>query len=924
VLPGERTTLLLENRGAVPDGAALLARVERLLRVLIEQPELPVARYPLQSEAEAVFLRQMNSTAHDVAPATLRSAMQAQAVRTPHAPALADGRHQLSHAEVRYQVQALAQRLGALGVRPGDIVAVALPRSVHLSLAIMAVIEAGAAYLPLDLGYPDDRLAYMLSDAKPRVLLGCAEIRERLRDACGGAVVLLADTLEPAGQGPFPPPPELTPAHPAYIIYTSGTTGRPKGVLVPHEAIINRIAWMQHEYRLGADDVVLQKTPCGFDVSVWEFFWPMMVGARLVMAGPDAHRDPQALVDTIERHGVTCLHFVPSMLAIFSAHAQGRRCCESLRLVFCSGEALTKALALEFSQQFGARLHNLYGPTEAAVDVTYRPAFGDLGPGGAGVPIGRPVWNTQLRVLDRHLRPVPPGAVGELYLCGVQLALGYLGRPGLSASRFVADPYADGERMYRTGDVVRWLPDGDVEYLGRADDQVKIRGLRIELGEIETLLLRQPGVANAVVRAVVLGAAAGHGDHRQLVAWLVPQDGARPDPEALKAALQRELPAHMVPVAYVAIDSLPLSSNGKLDRKALPLPAQAGPCETQGRLPARGLETRLAAVFARVLELPQVMADDDFFAIGGHSLLAMRLAAEIRRELRRTVTVGQIMTSPTVERLAALMNEGVMLNDFGGDGFDQQIQLRAGEGAPLFCFYPGSGFAWQYSVLSRYLRPGRPIIGLQSPRPHGLIASSASMEQLLENQLRVIRAAQPSGPYHLLGYSLGGSVAYGVAALLRAQGEQVGFLGLLDTYPAEAHDWTDPQGAEAALGAEREQEQLLGDAIGGDEADSALLRQEKDAMLSQIFANYRDAVRLLSRSRTPAYDGQVSLFVAEQSLPAYIQPVASWQPYVSQLEVHSLPYCSHENILSPQSLQTLGPLLDGLLHAASDATQGKP
>lgn len=929
VLPGDELTLLVENRGAVADASALAHRVAQLLRTLVEQPELTVARYPLQTAREIEFIRAVNATEKYVAPATLRSALIEQARRTPDAPALADARHAFNYAQMRYQVETLAEKLIDAGVKPGDIVAVALPRSVHLSLALMAVIEAGAAYLPLDMGYPDDRLSYMLGDAKPRLLITHSESQDRFNNVAKNTDILLFDDLAIEGTSKKIQV-ELSPDHPAYIIYTSGTTGRPKGVLVSHKAIINRIEWMQHEYKLTATDVVLQKTPSSFDVSVWEFFWPLMTGASLFMAEPEAHRDPQALVHTIEKQHITCMHFVPSMLGIFTANAkslyeQDKIICKSLRLVFCSGEALTKATAQEFSRYFDAELHNLYGPTEAAVDVTYKkacgkPAFGDLTAGGAGVPIGRPVWNTQVRVLDQYLRPVPVGASGELYLCGVQLAMGYLGRADLTSTRFVADPYAEGERMYRTGDVVRWLENGDVEYLGRADDQIKIRGQRIELGEIETLLLAQPEIANAVVHAVTLNqhTDATNGDNRQLVAYVVLGDGEKLDAETIKSRLQNHLPAHMVPVAYVELAQLPLSANGKLDRKALPIPSTQIDNARQGRLPVRGLEARLASIFANVLDVEQIFADDDFFAIGGHSLLAMRLAVDIRRELQRPVTVGQIMTSPTVKKLAAQLNSDVMLNDFGNDGFDHIIRLRDGEGAPLFCVYPGSGFAWQYSVLSRYLTNNQPIIGLQSPRPNGLIATSKTMDELLDKQLTVIRKEQPQGPYYLLGYSLGGTVAYGVATKLRAQGETVNFLGLLDTYPAEAHDWTDPQGAEAALGAEREQEQLLSDAIAGDNQEvDELLRKEKEAMLSQIFANYKDAVRLLSQTKTANYDGDITLFIAEQSLPDYIQPVKSWQKHVKNIDVHSLTHCSHENIMSPESLETLGPLLDKLLERAA-------
>ncbi|MGF7176923.1 non-ribosomal peptide synthetase [Azospirillum doebereinerae] len=922
VLPGEELTLLVENRGALPDPRRLADRLLGLLTGLIEQPERPVAAIPLQTDEERRFLAAVNDTARALPAVTLRDTLVAQAARTPDAVALIDAEHSLTFRAVRHQVADLARRLRAAGVRPGDVVAVGLPRSARLSLALLAVVEAGAAYLPLDLGYPAERLGFMLDDAKPRALVTDAATRGLFGDA---VPVLAFDALiEGSGDGMEAVPDNgLTTDHPAYVIYTSGTTGRPKGVAVSHGAIVNRILWMQHEYPLTADDVILQKTPCGFDVSVWEFFWSFMVGARLVMAPPDAHRDPAALVDLIDRHRVTTLHFVPSMLAIFTAtvieqFGSDAPVCASLSRVFCSGEALGKTLAREFSGRFTAELHNLYGPTEAAVDVTHAPAFGDLSQGGAGVPIGRPVWNTQLRILDHALRPVPIGVGGELYLCGAQLAIGYLGRPDLTASRFVADPFDSGARMYRTGDLARWLPDGAVEYLGRSDHQIKIRGQRVELGEIENQIERLPGIEHAVVHAVVLGdrrKAAPGMDERQLVAYLVPASGHRPaDPDAVKTALATTLPAHMVPVAYVHLDTLPLSANGKLDRKALPSPGGALPARDAGRPPAPGLESRLAAIFAELLGLERVGADDDFFAIGGHSLLAMRLAARIRGDLKRQIAVGQIMVTPTVAKLAGHLAKGELVSGLAKDGFELVIRLREGSGPPLICVYPGSGIAWQYSVLSRYLRNGMPIIGLQSPRPNGPVALSDSMEEVWDRQLAILREVQPHGPYYLLGYSLGGTVAYGLAVRLRQLGETVNFLGLLDTYPAEAHDWSGLGREDANLGAEREQEQFINDAM-ADVMDESL-RREKEEMFGHIFANYTDAVKLLSKARTPNFDGALTLFVAEKSIPEEIDPEGSWTGRVARLDVHRLAHCSHEDILSPSSLQIVGPLLNAVIEAA--------
>lgn len=463
------------------DEPTLIQHAERL-KMLIAQfaadPALLCGDVDIMLPGEYAQLAQINATQIEIPETTLSALVAEQAAKTPDAPALADARYQFSYREMREQVVALANLLRERGVKPGDSVAVALPRSVFLTLALHAIVEAGAAWLPLDTGYPDDRLKMMLEDARPSLLITTDDQLPRFADVPDLTRLCYNAPLTPQGSAPL----QLSqPHHTAYIIFTSGSTGRPKGVMVGQTAIVNRLLWMQNHYPLTGEDVVAQKTPCSFDVSVWEFFWPFIAGAKLVMAEPEAHRDPLAMQQFFAEYGVTTTHFVPSMLAAFVASLTpqtARQNCSTLKQVFCSGEALPADLCREWQQLTGAPLHNLYGPTEAAVDVSWYPAFGEelAEVRGSSVPIGYPVWNTGLRILDAMMHPVPPGVAGDLYLTGIQLAQGYLGRPDLTASRFIADPFAPGERMYRTGDVARWLDNGAVEYLGRSDDQLKFAG----------------------------------------------------------------------------------------------------------------------------------------------------------------------------------------------------------------------------------------------------------------------------------------------------------------------------------------------------------------------------------------------------------------------------------------------------------------
>ncbi|HID8409039.1 TPA: amino acid adenylation domain-containing protein [Serratia marcescens] len=578
---------------------------------------------------------------------TLAALFEQQVRRTPHATALVSGTESLSYAQLNARANRLAHALIARGVGPDSRVAVCAERGLNMVTALFGILKAGGAYVPLDPAYPGERLQYILQDADPVLLLADAAGRAALGEPATPQLALeavLPETLSAEN-----PAPRAQASHLAYVIYTSGSTGKPKGAMNEHRGVVNRLVWMQEAYGLTAADTVLQKTPFGFDVSVWEFFWPLMVGARLVMAKPEGHKDPDYLSRAIEQYGVTTLHFVPSMLQSFLADGQAATRCGQVVRVMCSGEALPAALVAEFYRRLPqAELHNLYGPTEAAVDVTAWHCSREAE--RVSVPIGRPIANTRIYLLDERGQPVPLGAVGELYIGGVQVARGYLNRPELTAERFLSDPFAPGGRMYRTGDVARYLANGDIEYLGRNDQQVKIRGFRIECGEIEAALATHPAVREAVVDARAVG------DDKRLVAWVVP--AADVAEETLAGALRQHvsaaLPDYMVPSAWVVVAALPLSPNGKLDRRALPEP-QGAQSQAAYEAPQGEHETLLAAIWRELLNVERVGRHDNFFELGGHSLLAVKLMAQLRRA-GWGANVQTLFSTPTLSALAQAMS----------------------------------------------------------------------------------------------------------------------------------------------------------------------------------------------------------------------------------------------------------------------------
>ena len=682
---------------------------------------------------------------------TLPGLIERQAAATPDAVAVVAADRSLTYRQLLRRARQTAAALIAAGTGPGDIVGVCAERSPEMVAGLLGALLAGAAYLPLEPSLPARRLAFMIGDAGAYVVLAQ---RAAAGIACeaGARQVLPLENIADGTAGAAAPPARGDDA--AYVIFTSGSTGRPKGVMVSHRAIVNRLLWMQETFPLTPADRVLQKTPPGFDVSVWEIFWPLVSGAATVLARPGGHQDAEYLARTIQRHAVSTAHFVPSMLQLF-LDEPAVSLLPSLRRVVCSGEQLPPSLARRFQELLPrVELHNLYGPTEAAVDVTW---WDCARPAPAGVlPIGDAIANTQAHVLDRRLMQVPQAVPGELYLGGMQLAHGYVGRPGLTATSFIAHPLAGpGGRLYRTGDKVRRLPDGSLEFLGRLDHQVKIHGYRIELGEIEHVLGEHPAVQEA---AVVVRDRAGAG---QLAAYVTGSAGADAGPQALREYLQRQLPRHMVPATVTILPAMPLTWNGKLDRAALPDPSPAAPADGPGAAPGTPQEEAVAAVFRDVLGLPGIDVTASFFDLGGNSFDAVRAIRRIEG-----ATVGLLAAYSSVRALAAALQSD-----------DERILLRLTGAGPalhtLVCVPFGGGSAIAYQPLARALSADTALLAVCVPgHEPGGEPGLRRLEEVAQECAEAV-LSRCDGQISVYGHCVGVALAVEMVRRLESAGRKV-------------------------------------------------------------------------------------------------------------------------------------------------------
>lgn len=775
----EGLTGLLEYSTALFNATTISRMVEHfkiLLEAIVSDTNQSISTLSILTSAERKELAGWNDTdtvfqlhghVHEL--------IEAQVKLTPQALAIAFRDDVLTYEELNRRANQLARRLQAMGVGPEVIVGICMERSIEMVIAILGTIKAGGAYVPLDPTLPPDRLAFMLHDTSAPVVLTQNHLSGFLRDHGAHCICLDSDweTTEQFSRSDLHV--AVADANLAYVIYTSGSTGQPKGVMSGHAGLRNRLLWMQEAFNLTQSDRVLQKTPYSFDVSVWEFLWPLMTGALLVVAEPGGHQDPVYLIELIRCREVTTIHFVPSMLRLL-LEEEGLESLISLRRVICSGEALSFDLQEKLFERLNVDLRNLYGPTEASIDVSSHDCCDRLAE--SVVPIGKPIANIQIHILGKRYQPAPLIVPGELHIGGIGLARGYINRPDLTAERFIPDPFSKvpGTRLYKTGDLARWLESGNIEYLGRIDFQVKIRGFRIELGEIEAVLDQHPDIKESVVVAREDG-----GGHKRLISYIVANRHADLSREDLRRFLEEKLPDYMIPSALVPLDAMPVTTSGKVDRKALPPPEQIRVGKSADYVaPRTPREDILANLWSELLGVDVIGIHDDFFNLGGHSLLGIQLMWKLRQRFGTSLPATSLFSARTIAKLAALLED---LESQQSGSSPVVVPLKeGGTKPPLFFIHPAGGQVMAYHHLASALDIDRAVYGLQSRALDDPATEHASIEAMAEEYAGAIIQRQPAGPYYLLGWSMGGVIAVSIAKIFEQQGRQVAFVGLFDSF----------------------------------------------------------------------------------------------------------------------------------------------
>ncbi|MBU8843129.1 non-ribosomal peptide synthetase DhbF [Bacillus subtilis] len=904
---------------------ALADRLMRLLEAAESDPDEQIGNLDiLAPEERSSMVTDWQSVSEKIPHACLPEQFEKQAALRPDAIAVVYENQALNYAELNERANRLARMLISEGVGPEQFVALALPRSLEMAVGLLAVLKAGAAYLPLDPDYPADRIAFMLKDAQPAFIMTNTKAANHIPPVENVPKIVLDDPelAEKLNTYPAENPKNkdrtqpLSPLNTAYVIYTSGSTGVPKGVMIPHQNVTRLFAATEHWFRFSSDDIWTMFHSYAFDFSVWEIWGPLLHGGRLVIVPHHVSRSPEAFLRLLVKEGVTVLNQTPSAFYQFMQAEReqpdlGQAL--SLRYVIFGGEALELSRLEDWYNRHPEnrpQLINMYGITETTVHVSYIELDRSMAALRANSLIGCGIPDLGVYVLDERLQPVPPGVAGELYVSGAGLARGYLGRPGLTSERFIADPFGPpGTRMYRTGDVARLRADGSLDYVGRADHQVKIRGFRIELGEIEAALVQHPQLEDAAV--IVREDQPGD---KRLAAYVIPSEETFDTAELRKYAAER-LPDYMLPAAFVTMKELPLTPNGKLDRKALPAPDFAA--AVTGRGPRTPQEEILCDLFMEVLHLPRVGIDDRFFDLGGHSLLAVQLMSRIREALGVELSIGNLFEAPTVAGLAERLEMGSSQS-----ALDVLLPLRtSGDKPPLYCVHPAGGLSWCYAGLMTNIGTDYPIYGLQARGIGQREELPKTLDDMATDYIKQIRTVQPKGPYHLLGWSLGGNVVQAMATQLQNQGEEVSLLVMLDAYPnhflpiKEAPDDEEALIALLALGGY--DPDSLGDKPLDFEAAIEILRSDGSALASldetvilNLKNTYVNSVGILGSYKPKTFRGNV-LFFRSTIIPEWFDPIEpdSWKPYINgQIEQIDID-CRHKDLCQPEPLAQIGKVL---------------
>ena len=931
---GDELKLGVEYSTDLFDGSRInrmLGHYQRLLEAIVAEPGRPVADLPLLTEPEQKqILFDWNETYLSFPQDKLLSDLvEEQARRRPDETAVVFGGKQLTYRQLDERSNQLGHHLQKLGVGPDSLVAVCVERSLDMVVGLLGVLKAGGAYVPLDPRYPKDRLAFVLEDADAKVLLTQSSLLDSMPASQAKMVQLDADWPTIARESTAKPKSATNPEHLAYVIYTSGSTGLPKGVEIPHRAAVNFMASMQQKPGLKENDVLVAVTTISFDIAGLELFLPLVTGARVVVLSRDEAADGYVLAQQLQVHQATILQATPATwrMLLETKWAGDRK----LKML-CGGEPLPRDLADELLAK-GGELWNMYGPTE----TTIWSSCSLVERGDAPITIGLPIANTQLYILDPQLQPVPVGVPGELHIGGKGLARGYHHRAELTAQKFIADPFSKDGRLYKTGDLARFLPDGRVDCLGRLDHQVKIRGFRVELGEIEQVLNQHPQVqASAViVREDIPG-------DKRLTAYLVTRNGA-PNPAELREALRVKLPDYMVPAAFVPLPKLPQTPNGKLDRKALPKPDFVAPDHIRFVAPTTPTEIAVAEIWSEALHVPRVGVNDDFFELGGHSLLAVRIFTEIRKRFKTTFGLSVLFEARTVGALARLIDQSAAPSPAAQTPArtHRLVPIRSGKSAAaLFLVHDILGGGLRYEHIARHFSQDQAIYGIESCGLSGL-PIDYSIEEMARNYVRAIRERQPRGPYYLVGHCFGGLIVYEMARQLAAMNEPVGLVGLLDTYQKDKTEvGTTQRAVEKRMARSRFKAEIAMTLSSMWRDPLAHLRAKKTLLPTRLhrrvhvlayklffrlgwkvpsfLENVEQANWFAAYNFDPKpYDGTVVLFRCQAPLPT--DPPDSthvWQRQATKVIVHDIPG-DHNSILVDPGARVLAELIKSSMDAAT-------